>query len=250
MIAGAATPATPIHAVSPATLDAFLAGAGADADAAGWLADSGFTGAAGAVLAVPGPDGRRASVVLGTGDPGKASPLVAGALSAALPAGDYRLASGFDDPAAAALAFALGAYRFTRYRDGDAAPRLVIPEGVDAERIGRIADGVYLARDLVNTAANDLGPAELAEAAEELADRHGAAFSVTMGDALAEGFPMVHAVGAAAVPARGPRLIDLTWGDAAAPKVTLVGKGVCFDTGGLDLKPSAGMLLMKKDMGG
>ncbi|MCB1496741.1 MAG: leucyl aminopeptidase family protein [Bauldia sp.] len=248
LIAAAATPAIPIHAVTPATLDAFLAEAGASV--AGWVAESGFSAAAGKVLALPGPDGRRAAVLFGLGDAATPGPLIAGALSTALPAGDYRLASGFDDPTAAALAFALGAYRFTRYRAGEAPPRLVVPEGVDAGRVGRIADGVHLARDLVNTAANDLGPAELAEAAEELAERHGAALSVTTGDALAEGFPMVHAVGAAAVPARGPRLIDITWGDAAAPKVTLVGKGVCFDTGGLDLKPSAGMLLMKKDMGG
>ncbi|MCC6170807.1 MAG: leucyl aminopeptidase family protein, partial [Gammaproteobacteria bacterium] len=112
------------------------------------------------------------------------------------------------------------------------------------------ADGVYLARDLINTPANAMGPAELAMAAEDLAARHGATIAVTAGDALADGFPLIHAVGAAATPARAPRLIDLAWGDPAAPKVTLVGKGVCFDTGGLDLKPSSAMALMKKDMGG
>ena len=125
-----------------------------------------------------------------------------------------------------------------------------MPAGADAARIGRIADGVFLARDLINTAANDLGPAELAEAAEALARRHGAAVSAAAGEALAAGFPMIHAVGAAAPPAPGPRLVDMVWGDPAHPKVTVVGKGVCFDTGGLDIKPSSGMLLMKKDMGG
>ncbi|SDB56107.1 leucyl aminopeptidase family protein [Bauldia litoralis] len=249
LIAETATSSTPIHAVTPASLGAFVAGPGAAA--AGWIADSGFNaGAAGAILAIPDADGGRAAILFGLGEAAAPNPLIAGALSAALPAGTYRLESGFDDPAMATLAFALGAYRFTRYRAGEPAPRLVIPPGIDADRVIRIADGVTLTRDLVNTAANDLGPAELAEAAEELAERHGAGFAVTMGDALAEGFPMIHTVGAAAVAARAPRLIDFTWGNADAPKVTLVGKGVCFDTGGLDLKPSAGMLLMKKDMGG
>ncbi len=248
LIAETATPSIPVHAVTPAMLNFFVAGPGAAA--AAWIEEAGFTAATGAVLAVPGDDGRRAFVLLGLGDARAPNPLIAGALSAALPAGTYRLESGFDDPALATLAFALGAYRFTRYRAGEAPPRLVMPQGIDAARVIRIADGVVLTRDLVNTAANDLGPAELAEAAEELAERYGADFSVTMGDALADGFPMIHAVGAAAVPARAPRLIDFTWGDAEAPKVTLVGKGVCFDTGGLDLKTSAGMLLMKKDMGG
>jgi leucyl aminopeptidase len=126
----------------------------------------------------------------------------------------------------------------------------VIPGGADSARIIRIADAVYFTRDLVNTPANAMGPAELAAAAEDLAARHGAAVTVIEGQALADGFPLIHAVGAAATPARAPRLIDFTWGDAAHPKVTLVGKGVCFDTGGLDIKPSSGMLLMKKDMGG
>jgi leucyl aminopeptidase len=126
-----------------------------------------------------------------------------------------------------------------------------MPAGIDGGEIARIADGVYLARDLVNTAANDLGPAELAAAAADLARRHGAVFSEIVGDALlADGLPLIHAVGTAAAPERAPRLIDLTWGEEGDPKVTIVGKGVCFDTGGLDIKTSAGMLLMKKDMGG
>lgn len=153
----------------------------------------------------------------------------------------------------AALAFGLGAYRFARYKGGDpAAPdvRLAVPEGVDAAELRRTLEAVTLARDLVNTPANDLGPAELAGAIRAVAEQHGAAVKVIEGEDLARGFPMVHAVGAAATPARAPRLVDLTWGDPDAPKVTLVGKGVVFDTGGLDIKPSSNMLLMKKDMGG
>jgi leucyl aminopeptidase len=169
-----------------------------------------------------------------------------------LPEGVYRLRDGFFDPAFAALAWALGAYRFTRYRaETGGLRRLTIPEGIDGGAVARIADGVYLARDLVNTAANDLGPAELAAAAADLARRHGAVFSEIVGDALlADGLPLIHAVGAAAAPERAPRLVDIVWGEEGDPKVTIVGKGVCFDTGGLDIKTAAGMLLMKKDMGG
>ena len=239
---GDALSAVPVRAVTPETLAA--------APEAGWAAAAGFDAAAGSVLLVPDGEGRVGAVLFGLGK-GDRAPLLAGKLATALPAGTYRLESGFDDPALAALAFALGAYRFTRYRaPAGEAPCLVVPAGADAARIGRIADGVFLARDLINTAANDLGPAELAEAAEALARRHGAAVSAAAGEALAAGFPMIHAVGAAAAPARGPRLVDMVWGDPAHPKVTVVGKGVCFDTGGLDIKPSSGMLLMKKDMGG
>jgi leucyl aminopeptidase len=126
-----------------------------------------------------------------------------------------------------------------------------LPDGVDGADIVRIADGVILARDLVNTGANDLGPAELADAAQNLATRHGARFTQIVGDALlADNFPLIHAVGTAATRERAPRLIDIKWGEESDPKITIVGKGVCFDTGGLDIKPSSGMLLMKKDMGG
>ena len=243
-------PAVPVHAVAPAGLaglSATLAPRAAD-----WVAAAGFTAAAGEVCLVPGGDGGPAAVLFGLGDSEDGPSLVAGKLPANLPAGTYRLASGFDDPALAGLAWALGAYRFARYRR--TAPelrRLVLPAAVDAAEIVRIADGAYLARDLVNTAANDLGPAELSDAARDLALRHGAIFSEIVGEGLlADGFPLIHAVGAAAVPERAPRLIDLAWGDPDAPSVTLVGKGVCFDSGGLDIKPASGMLLMKKDMGG
>jgi len=175
-----------------------------------------------------------------------------GLLPSVLPAGIYRFANAPRDARLATLAFALGSYRFTRYRKGkDKAVRLVLPGGVDGDDISRIAEGVALARDLINTPANDMGPAELEAAARALGKRHGAKVrSIVGGDLLKRNFPLIHAVGRAADRARAPRLIELRWGKASDPKVTLVGKGVCFDTGGLDLKPDNAMLLMKKDMGG
>src|SRR5581483_5403200 len=173
-----------------------------------------------------------------------------GALPGLLPAGTYRFANAPHDTRLAALAFALGCYRFNRYRKGDVPDvKLVPPEGVDAADVARMAQAAGLARDLVNTPPNDMGPAELEHAAQELAKRYGASFDCIVGDNLTrQNFPLIHAVGMAST--RAPRLIDFSWGDPAHPKVTLVGKGVCFDTGGLDLKPSSGMLIMKKDMGG
>jgi leucyl aminopeptidase len=241
----------PIRAVAAADLPGFLATA--DASTAAWVAANGFTAAPGSLLVLPSPAGAAASVLFGLGDPSTdpRAPLLPGRLSAQLPDGTYRLAGGFEDQASAALAFALGAYRFTRYRKAAPAPRLVMPEGNSAALVGTIADAVYLARDLINTGPNDLGPAELAGAAQDLALRHGAQYSETVGGALlSANLPMIHAVGIAAAPSRAPRLVDLTWGDPADPKVTLVGKGVCFDTGGVDIKPASGMLLMKKDMAG
>jgi leucyl aminopeptidase len=173
-----------------------------------------------------------------------------GALPDFLPSGDYRFANAAHDQRIAALAFALGAYRFSRYRKQDEkVVRLELPKNLDGDDLTRIVDAVFLARDLINTPANDMGPAELEQAARDLAVRHRASFRSVVGDdLLKQNFPLVHAVGRAA--ARPPRLIDLTWGDQANPKITLVGKGVCFDTGGLDIKPESGMLNMKKDMGG
>ena len=167
-----------------------------------------------------------------------------------LPAGVYRFDNTPHDLHLATLAFALGSYRFTRYRKTDAfGVRLVPPDGVDIDAITRMAEAVGLARDLINTPANDMGPEELASAAQNLAQRFGANFSCIVGDELLrQKFPLIHAVGMASP--RAPRLIDFVWGDPSHPKVTLVGKGVCFDTGGLDLKPASGMLIMKKDMGG
>ena len=217
-----------------------------------FAAATGFAPKAGRVALLPGDDGRLARVLLGLGEaeaPAR-DRFLAGKLPGTLPAGDYRFepADGFD-AGEAALAWLLGSYRFERYRKpGEPCPRLVAPEGVDAAALGRIAAAVCAGRDLVNTPANDLGPAEIEAALRALGARFGAAVTVTVGAALKEEFPLVHAVGAASP--RAPRLIDLTWGLEDAPRVTLVGKGVVFDTGGLDIKPASNMLLMKKDMGG
>src|SRR6476469_733600 len=211
-----------------------------------------FTAKPGAYLALPSPDGKIAQVVFGLEDEtSKSRDLFRpGALPGLLPSGIYRFANAPHDVRLATLAFALGTYRFGRYRKNETpAVRLVPPDGVDVADIARMAEAAALARDLINTPSNDMGPEELAQAAQALATRLGATFNCIVGDELVkQNFPLIHAVGMAST--RAPRLIDLSWGDPAHPKVTLVGKGVCFDTGGLDLKPSAGMLIMKKDMGG
>ncbi|MBD3788330.1 MAG: leucyl aminopeptidase family protein, partial [Sphingomonadales bacterium] len=170
--------------------------------------------------------------------------------AAALPAGDWHLAGDPGDAEEAALGWLFEGYRFDRYAPNPApAARLVCPEGLDPARLEAIAEGEALTRDLINTPANDMGPAELEAAARGLAARHGAQVTVIAGeDLLAQGYPLIHAVGRASP--RAPRLIDLRWGPESAPELTLVGKGVCFDTGGLDLKPASSMGLMKKDMGG
>jgi leucyl aminopeptidase len=173
--------------------------------------------------------------------PGKLAPL--------LPAGLWRFEMP-PDARLAVLAFALGSYRFTRYRrSDDKAVRIELPSGVDGGELSRIVEAVFLARDLVNTPSNDCGPADIEAAVRAVAERFGASFRSIVGeDLLRENFPLVHAVGRAS--ARLPRLIDVAWGDPKHPKIALVGKGVCFDTGGLDIKSDSGMLLMKKDMGG
>jgi leucyl aminopeptidase len=212
----------------------------------------GFKARPGACLVLPAADGKIAQVVFGLEDEaGKSRDLFRpGLLPGLLPPGVYRFANAPHDTRLATLAFALGSYRFGHYRKVDAPEvRLVPPDGIDVAVMGRLAEAVTLARDLINTPSNDMGPEQLALAAQELAKRFGARFSCIVGDELTtQNFPLIHAVGMAST--RAPRLIDFSWGDPADPKVTLVGKGVCFDTGGLDLKPSAGMLIMKKDMGG
>jgi leucyl aminopeptidase len=213
---------------------------------------SGFEPRPGRHLIVPAANGRIGGVLFAVeeADAPAKDLFRAGKLPELLPAGTYRFANTPQDARLAALAFALGSYRFTRYRKAeDRAVRLELPDGVDGDDLSRIAEGVTLARDLINTPANDMGPAELEAAARALAKQHGAKIRSIVGDELlTENFPLIHAVGRAA--AGAPRLIDLTWGDPKHPKVTLVGKGVCFDSGGLDIKPDSAMLLMKKDMGG
>lgn len=239
--------ATPIWLVRAADLKAWCAehaGAGA-----AWVETSGFKAESGKVLLIPDGSGGLSGAVLGLGD--GSDPFATGALAGALPVRTYRFAGNLGQAAEnAALGFALGTYSFTRYSGKPREyPRLVLPDGIDGEEIGRIASAIFLVRNLINTPTNDMSPANLADAALTVANAHGARMKVIVGDdLLTENYPMVHAVGRAAEIA--PRLIDFTWGREDAPKVTLVGKGVCFDTGGLDLKPSSAMLLMKKDMGG
>jgi leucyl aminopeptidase len=242
--------AVPIRFVTPGNWPAISAGL--DAATRAFATAAGFEPKAGRHLLLPAPAGALAGVLFGLdgGDNPARDPFLPGRLPGLLPQGTYRFADPPGDARLAALAFALGSYQFARYRKVDARQvRLVVPDGVDGDELSRIVEAVFLARDLINTPANDMGPADLEAAARQLAERHGAAVQVTVGDGLIAGnFPLVHAVGRAAKGA--PRLIDLRWGDEAAPRVTLVGKGVCFDSGGLDIKPDSAMLLMKKDMGG
>ncbi|MAN61038.1 MAG: leucyl aminopeptidase [Parvibaculum sp.] len=241
-----ALPVWPVRSGDVQTWCDAHAGAGA-----AWVGTAGFTGEAGRVLMLPDESGSLAGALLGLG---KADdPFIFAALSENLPEGTYRLA-GMEglDASQAALGWALGTYSYSKYKPRDRdLPKLVLPEDVDLGELTGIADAVFLTRDLVNTPTNDLGPAELETAVRQVADEFGASCSVITGDdLLAQNYPMVHAVGRAAVESAAPRLMDFTWGDEAAPKVTLVGKGVCFDTGGLNLKPGNSMALMKKDMGG
>ena len=216
-----------------------------------WVRGNDFKAQEGKLLLLPGETGRVSGAVLGIGA-GRAVPVyAAAAFSSALPPGDYviRDAAGLSPPRLA-LGWALGAYRFDRSKRAAAAPpaaRLVVGDDI-GEEASRLAEAVGLVRDLVNTPANDMGPAELADAARPLAAAHGARLAVVRGAELEQKFPMVHRVGEAA--ARKPLLVDLVWGDESHPKLTLVGKGVCFDSGGLDLKSRDAMALMKKDMGG
>ncbi|MER9919418.1 MULTISPECIES: leucyl aminopeptidase family protein [unclassified Mesorhizobium] len=236
--------ALPVHLVASDGLEAL----GLSPSMTAWAAANGFSGEAGRTLAVPGDNGSLAGALFGVGD-GEGA-LAVGMLARALPEGDWHFAAAPAEPELAAIALVLGGYVFTRYgKKSGKTLRFALPLGVDAGRVRRIADGVFLARDLVNTPTSDMGPDELEKAVRTLAATHKAEVSVIKGDdLLKQNFPMIHAVGRASVGA--PRLIDMVWGPEGAPKVTLVGKGVCFDTGGLDIKPSSGMLLMKKDMGG
>lgn len=209
----------------------------------------------GRLLLLPGRPGEKplGGVLFGLeGADEPKDPFLPGRLAQQLPDGIYRFGNEPHDSRLAALAFALGAYRFTRYRKAEArAVRLDPPQSLDCNDLRRMAEGVTLARDLINTPANDMGPADLEAAARSLAADHGADIAAIVGDdLLSQNFPLIHAVGRAADPTAAPRLIDLAWGDRKHPRVTLVGKGVCFDTGGLDIKPESSMLNMKKDMGG
>ncbi len=240
----------PVWPVTPEGLEARLAGSDLGAT---WAEAQGFKAQAGQVLCLPGPAGQLEGVLFGMPEEATLwdwAPLLT-TLPVASPPAVFQVQGVSPEQAHwAALGWALASYRFTRYKPATAEqPRFAWPQGCDREGVRRQAEAVALARDLVNTPAEDLGPEELAGAVEEVAGRYGAQYSAIVGDELLEqNYPCIHAVGRAA--SRAPRLADLTWGADNAPKVTLVGKGVIFDSGGLDIKPSAGMKLMKKDMGG
>ena len=240
--------AVPLDAVTKPDLESWLSKqSGPDQK---WLRSAGFAAKDGELLLVPAADGAIGFAVLGLGQ--QKDPLALAQFSESLPEGIYafRDVPAELDGAQGALAWLLGTYNFNRYRKSDRRfPKLLLAAATDADEVQRIAEGVFLARDLINTPANDMGPEELAEAARDVAKRFEAKLRLVEGDdLLKQNYPLIHAVGRASE--RAPRLIDLRWGKESAPKVTLVGKGVCFDSGGLDLKTSAGMLTMKKDMGG
>lgn len=218
-----------------------------------WVVANGFRAAAGSALVLPGPEGGLRAAVggLGKAESRRRRRFLAAKIRAGLPAATYILANApeGDDLSECALGWLFGGYRFNRYRDQKPPQaQLVVPKGIDADRLMHIAAGEALTRDLINTPSSDMGPDELEAEARTLAEAYEADISVISGDdLLTQNFPLIHAVGRASP--RAPRLIDMTWG-SAGPVLTLVGKGVVFDTGGLNLKPGASMGLMKKDMGG
>jgi leucyl aminopeptidase len=245
--------AIPLHLVAPEGLAGWLERQ--DRATRAWVAATGFEAGLGEVLCLPAPDGALRAALAGWGKPDARArerfPLAAAAPK--LPPGRYALvAEGLAfDAELETLGWLLADYRFGRYKAAKPSRvELVCPEGVDPARVVRIAEAAALAQDLINTPARDMGPEALEAAFTALAARHGAAARVTRGAAALReaNLPMIEAVGAAAT--EPPRLLDLAWGRPDAPKVTLVGKGVCFDTGGLDIKPASSMALMKKDMGG
>jgi len=253
--ASAAEPSQPLFVVGAPDFDAWHATL--PKDQAAWLTQTGFCATLGEWQLLPAAGGGVAGAVAGYGD---ADARARGrfhlaAVAASLPEGTYRLETtlGGDALNQEALGWLLAGYRFDRYRTQDRAPtagkaRLIAPEGVDAARLQAIAAGEALTRDLINTPASDMGPEALEDALFTLAGAHGASADAVRGDdLLARNFPLIHAVGRAATQA--PRLLEMRWGNRG-PRLTLVGKGVCFDTGGLNLKPGASMGLMKKDMGG
>jgi len=215
-----------------------------------WVEAIGFRAKAGTHCPIPGADGSLVRVLAGIESAD--DPFALAHLPALLPAGAYRIEADWpaDVHERAAVGWGLGTYQFTRYKQAEPlAAKLVVDAACDARRARRQIEAVVLVRDLVNTPAADMMPEDLAAAAEHLAAEHGGRVNQVVGDELVtSNYPAIHAVGRAAT--RPPRLIDLHWGDESHPKITLVGKGVCFDSGGLDIKSANGMRLMKKDMGG
>jgi len=242
--------AVPVHALADHEAAAFLEAEPPFAQAFARFAE--FKGKAGQVVVVPTPDGGAPDRVLfGLG--ARIEAMAFRALPSKLPAGTYRIARAPAGLAAEqiALAFALGSYRFDRYKKNAAEKPKLVAEGVDVAEVRQIAHACALARDMINTPAADMGPLQIETIAREIAEQHGAQITVVEGEGLLEAnYPAIHAVGRAAAANRAPRMIEIRWGQAGRPLVALVGKGVVFDTGGLDIKPSSGMRLMKKDMGG
>jgi len=243
--------ATPIHVLSPSGLPGWLDRL--PPAERNWAETMEFSGKLGQTCVLPREDGTPGAVLIGAGDAAARarSRFAIGAAIAGLPKGEYALQGQPDgvDADEIGLGYLLSLYRFDRYREqAPAQARLVAPKGVEAARLEAIAAGEALTRDLINTPAEDMGPDALAEVAQALAAEFDADLNVTVGeDLLKANFPLIHTVGRAAD--RAPRLIELRWGEGAQT-LTLVGKGVCFDTGGLNLKPGSSMALMKKDMGG
>jgi leucyl aminopeptidase len=236
----------PIFAVTPAHLETDMV----DPVALAWSKKAGWKAEPGSLLLVPSETGMLGGALFGLGKNPSDSPYLTGKLARLLPAGDWHVETAPLTANRLLLGYGLGSYRFERYKaDKSERPTLMMPADADAARIKRLLAGVYLARDLINMPANDMGPDGLEAAFRDLASHYKAEVSVIRGDdLLQQNFPLIHAVGRAAEQA--PRLMKLRWGKKGHRKVTLVGKGVTFDTGGLDIKPSASMLLMKKDMGG
>ena len=247
-ISSAGANATPIHVLRTSEWKQWLEGR---SDALKQLAGAhDFKAQNGRILLAPATDGTIERILFGVSDAANAMSI--GALAQHLPPGEYKLATlPREFPATlCAVAWGLGAYAFDRYkkRKGQA-PKLLAPETADMAEAERMVAATWLARDLINTPTNDMGPEALHAAAEQLARRYGGDCAAVVGEELlAQNFPLIHAVGRAA--RQAPRFVHISWGERDAPRVALVGKGVCFDSGGLDIKPSAGMRLMKKDMGG
>jgi leucyl aminopeptidase len=241
--------AVPVHALADHEVAAFLEAAPEALRAQAKIGD--FKGKAGQALVAPDPLGEPGEVLFGLGSTPEA--MAFRGLPSRLPGGTYRIARAPEGLAAdqVALAFALGSYRFDRYKKASGERARLAAEGCDVAEVRQVAHACALARDMVNTPANDMGPLQIETIAREIAEQYGARITVIEGEGLLEaGYPAVHAVGRAADPGRAPRFIEITWGEEDRPRIALVGKGVVFDTGGLDLKPSSGMRLMKKDMGG
>ncbi|MET0747023.1 MAG: M17 family metallopeptidase [Rhizobium sp.] len=236
----------PIFAVTPAHIETGTI----DPVALDWARKTGYKADSGSLLLIPAEGGHLGGALFGLGANPSEQPHLTGRLARSLPAGDWHIETAPLTANRLSLGFGLGSYRFDRYKsDQSVAPTLMIPRDADAADIKRQLAGVFLARDLINTPTNDMGPDQLEAVFRGLAEHYKAELTVIAGDdLLKQNFPLIHTVGRASADA--PRLLELRWGKKGHRRVTLVGKGVVFDTGGLDIKPAASMLLMKKDMGG